>query len=221
MGAPRAEMLNVHVPRASAMRVAIRFCTAIVIIGICGLSVARGSSIVRFSFAMVNIESLKNRAEVTHPWSAVPGVASRALQAELADKIDPSKAAISRRERLSAILSIKPLSSSDWFALCQLRLKMDQPMEQVLETLTLSLVTGPNEGYIMPERGILGLYLWEDLSADLKWRAARDLATGGKPDSEKFRTVLALKPEAVRNELGRALLAAGLSAEEVDRRLRF
>ena len=43
-------------------------------------------------------------------WSFVPDVASAALQAELREKIDISdqKAADSRREALSAILSIEP-----------------------------------------------------------------------------------------------------------------
>ena len=57
-----------------------------------------------------------------------------------------------------------------------MQLVTDQPMEQVLESLKLSTLTGPNEGYVMAERGIFGVSLWEGLSPDLKSRVAIDLA---------------------------------------------
>ena len=52
-------------------------------------------------------------------------------------------------------------------------------MEQVLGSLKLSMLTGPNEGYVMAERGIFGVSLWESLSPDLKRRVINDLAKGG------------------------------------------
>ena len=99
--------------RLLAMRVGIRVWTAIALIGICGLSVAQGWRIVHFSLAMLNIDSSDKQAEISHAWSAIPGVGSTALQTALRE-IDPSdlKAANSRRETLSTILSIKPLSSA-------------------------------------------------------------------------------------------------------------
>ena len=39
------------------MRAVIRFCTAIVMIGICGFSVARGLGIVQFSLALARVDS--------------------------------------------------------------------------------------------------------------------------------------------------------------------
>ena len=162
------------------MRADIRLLTAIAMIGICGFSVTRGWSIVHFSLAMANVDSSEKRDEIINAWSSVPGVASAALQAELTEKIDISdlKAANSRREVLSSILSIKPLSSVDWLSLSGMQLVTDQPMEQVLESLELSMLTGPNEGYVMAERGIFGVSLWESLSPDLKSRVATDLAAG-------------------------------------------
>ena len=102
------------------------------------------------------------------------------MKAELREKIDISdpKAANSRREALSAILSIEPLSSVNWLSLSGMQLVTDQPMEQVLESLELSMVTGPNEGYVMADRGIFGVSLWERLSPELKRRVAADLAAG-------------------------------------------
>ena len=156
-------------------------------------------------------------------WTAAPDVASAALQAELREKINTSdpKAANSRREALSSILSIKPLSSVDWLSLSGMQLVTDQPMEQVLESLKLSMLTGPNEGYLMAERGIFGVSLWESLSPDLKRRVAIDLAAGEISGNEKIRAVLSAEPERVRNELREALLATGLSPKEIEQRLGF
>ena len=111
----------------------------------------------------MKIDSSEKRAEIVNAWTAVPGLASTALQAELTDEINPSdlKAAYRRREVLSAILSIKPLSSIDWLSLSGMQLVTDQPMEEVLGSLKLSMLTGPNEGYVMTERGIFGVSLWE------------------------------------------------------------
>jgi hypothetical protein len=203
------------------MRADIRFWTAITMIGICALSVTRGLSIVQFSLATANIHSSENRAETIHKWTAVPGIASAAVQSELTEKINPSdlKAANTRREALSAILSVKPLSSMNWLSLSGMQFITDQPMDQVLGSLRLSRLTGPNEGYVMAERGIFGASIWEDLSPDLKRHTAMDLAVEEIPDVGRFRTVISAKSETVRNELRTAILATGLSPKEVEERL--
>ena len=206
-----------------AMRANIRFWTAIAMIGICTLSIGRGVSIVHFSLAMMNIGSSESRAETIHSWTTVPGIASSALQPQLTEKTNPSdlKAANSRREALSAMLSIKPLSSMDWLLLSGMQQITDQPMDQVFGSLMLSTMTGPNEGYVMADRGMFGASLWEDLSPDLKRHAAMDLSAGEMPDNAKFRAVLSTKSEGVQNELRTAILATGLSAKEVEQRLGF
>jgi hypothetical protein len=205
------------------MRADIRFWTAITVIGFCAFAVVRGLSVVHFSLAMANIGSSENRAEIIHAWTAVPGVASAALQSQLKEKIDPSdlKAANSRREALSAILSIEPLSSTNWLSLSGLQLITDQPMDQVFGSLVLSTMTGPNEGYVMAERGMFGVSLWEDLPPDLKRHVITDLAAGDVPEYGKLRAVLSAKSEAAQNELRAAILATGLSPKEVERRLGF
>jgi hypothetical protein len=194
-----------------------------ILIGTCAFSVVRGLSIVRFSLDMATIGSSESGAETISMWARVPGIGSTALQSKLKEKINPSDltAANSRREALSAILSIEPLSATDWLSLSGVQLITDQPMEQVLATLMLSALTGPNEGYIMTDRGIFGASLWEDLSPDLRRRTAIDLATGKPPENGTFRAVLSTKSEAVRNELRTAILATGLSPKEVERRLGF
>jgi hypothetical protein len=203
------------------MRADIRFWTAITLIGICALSVTRGLSIVHFSLAMANIHSSENRSETIHKWTGVPGIASAALESELTEKINPSdlKAANNRREALSAILSIKPLSSMNWLSLSGMQFITDQPMEHVLGSLRLSRMAGPNEGYVMADRGLFGASLWEDLSPDLKRHTAMDLAVEEIPDDSRFRPVLSAKSETVRNELRTVILATGLPPKEVERRL--
>ena len=129
---------------------------------------------------MANVNSSEKRDEIINTWSFAPEVASAALHAGLTKKIDISdqKAANRRRDVLSSILSIEPLSSLDWLSLSGVQLVTDQPMGQVLGSLELSMLTGRNEGYVMAERGIFGISLWESLSPYLKTRVANDLAAG-------------------------------------------
>src|SRR5215470_15866711 len=203
------------------MRVNIRSWTAIIVIGICAFSAVRGESIVRFSLAMATIGSSESRAETIGMWATVPGVASTALQSKLKEKIDDLKAVNRRREALAAVLSIKPLSSIDWLSLSGLQLITDRPMDQVFGSLVLSVMTGPNEGYVMAERGTFGVSLWEDLPPDLKRHMIIDLAAGETPEYGKFQAVLSTKSVAVRNEIRTAILATGVSPKEVERRLGF
>jgi len=198
----------------------IRLWTAIVVIGICGFSIARGLGIVHFSLAMANIDSQERRAEIVNAWSAAPDVASYALQADLTDQIDPSdqKAADRRRQTLSTLVSIKPMSSYSWLSLSGLQLITDQPMEQVFDSLELSMLTGPNESYVIEDRRFFGVSLWERLSPDLKRRVTNDLAEEIH-DSFKFRLFASAQPEQVKNEVRAALSAAGLSAKEIETRL--
>jgi hypothetical protein len=203
------------------MYAGIRLLTAIVVIGICGLAVARGLSIVHFSLAMANIDSPEKRAEIANTWGTVPEVASRALQADLTYQIDPSdqKAADRRRQVLAAIASIKPMSSSNWLSLSGLQLITDQPMEQVFDSLELSMLTGPNEGYLMEERAIYGVSLWQRLSPDLKRRVAADLTVSRDSTNDRLRTYVSGQPQQVRNELREALIATGLSPKEIEKQL--
>ncbi len=206
------------------MRTVTRLSTAIVMIGICGFSVAQGWRLVHFSLVSANIDVLENRAEIINKWAAVPGVASTALQAELQEKINRSdpKLTNSRRQALETLFSIKPLSSVDWLSLSDMELVTDQPMGRVLGALTLSTLTGPNEGYVMAERAIFALSLWEDLWPDLKSHVAIDLRPMLSPptpaegaEKGNFLSVLATKSERVRNELRTALVAAGISPKAI------
>ena len=208
----------------------IRLLTAIGLIVISGTSVAQGWSIVRFFLTSVNIVSSEERAEIADAWRATSGITSTALHDELTDETNrpDEMAAYRQRALLSAILSIKPMSSMDWLFLSNVELTTHRSMEEVLDSLKLSMLTGPNEAYVMVKRGAFGLSLWEHLSPDLKDRVANDLipiliprtpAEGAERD--KLRSILATKPEPVRQELQEALLAAGLSPNDIKQKAGF
>jgi hypothetical protein len=212
------------------MRITIRLLTAIALIVISGVAVAQGWGIVRFFLASMDIVSSEKRARMADAWRATSGVISTALQDELADEIDQTDmiAAYRQRELLSTILPIKPLSSMDWLVLSKAELMTHQPMEDVFGSLELSMLTGPNEGYVMEERAVFALSLWEKLPKDLKRHAAADVAsmlfprtTLGRAEPWKFQAVLATKPDSVRNELREALIATGVSSKEIEERLGF
>ena len=205
------------------MRADVRLWTAIAIIGICGFSIAQGLGIVQFSLATANINSSQKRAQIIETWSSAPDVASAALKLALTEKINASdrKAADGRRDALSSILSIEPLSSVNWLSLSSLQLITDQPMEQVFASLELSMLTGPNEGYVMADRGLFGVSLWERLPSDLRRRVAIDLAAAGTTGGERIRAALASQPDQALNEVRAAMIATGLSPQQVDQRLGF
>lgn len=205
------------------MRTDIRLLTSITLIGICGLSIAQGWGIVRFSLDMQNVDSLEKRAAVINTWGSVRNVASEALQAELTQKfeISDSKAANSRRAVVASMLSIEPLSAVNWLSLSEIQLETDQPMEQVFKSLELSMLSGPNEGYVRAERGIFGVSLWQGLSPYLRSRVAQDLADRELVGNERLRAVISSQSERVRSGIHTALLATGLSPKDVEQRLGF
>ena len=181
----------------------------------------QGWSILHFSVAIANVASSDKRGETAHSWTGISGVASTALKAELEGSFDSSdwKASNKRRDDLSALLAVKPVSSIDWLSLSRLELLTAQPRAQILSSLLLSWATGPNEGYVMAERGTFGLSLWEVLPPDLRSRVIADLARVEITESGKFKTALSTKPEAVQKEIRAGLLALGLSPKEVEHRL--
>jgi len=204
--------------------------TAIVVMGICGFAVARGFSVAHFSLAMAHVDSAETRSAIAKNWGAAADVASTALQADVDYQINPSdqKAADHRRQTVTALALIEPLSSSNWLSLSGLQLITDQPMDQVFDSLELSMLTGPNEGDVAGERAVFAVSLWQRLPADLKNRAVLDVATIIFPLTQaeadavgKFRAVLATEPDWVRNELREALVATGVRPQDIEQRLGF
>ena len=204
------------------IRTTIRLLTATVVIVMSGIAVAQGWDIVRFFAASVNIVSSEKRAVFADTLRARSGIISTALLDDLDDEANRADviAAYRRRELLYAILSIKPMSSMHWLSLSRMDLMTHQSMDDVFGSLELSMLTGPNEGYVMEERRFFGVSLWDRLPPDLKRRVSNDVA-GEIHDSFYFRVFASAQPEQVKNELREALSAAGLSPKDIEMRLGF
>ncbi len=205
---------------------AVRILTTLVIASLCGLAVVRGWSIVRFSGAMVGINASTAQADVVMPWTAVPGLASVALQASLTTVTDPIadiEGSRKRGDELGAILSVQPLSSVNWLSIAGIRLVTGQPLDKVFAALALSWLTGPNEGSVMLDRGVFGLLQWETLPADARKRTIADLAgailgtTVRDDEILPAKRVLAAKPAATRREVADLLRADRVPQNELVR----
>ena len=194
----------------------VRFLTALAVVGLCALAVSRGWDIVRFSMADAGLQ-----AEAVRPWVAVSGLSFSAQESLLTDEADPGdeKRAQKRRNELTDILAVRPLSSEYWLALSEMRLVTLEPSNKVVEAFELSTLTGANEDYMMARRGVFGVSHWEVLPAEVRMRAATDLVAGPLSDRTvaKLRTALSGKTETVRQEIRTALEAEGLAPKELAR----
>lgn len=201
-----------------------RIPVAITVIALCGFAVFRGVDIVRFTIAKSGLEATESQTETLLQWASVPGLAFYALEAALRRPVDPLniEAARGRRDQFAATLAVRPLASLNWLSLAGMRYATGQPSSDTLKALTLSSVTGPNEGYIMSQRAIFELMQWDGLPADAKRRAVGDFVTAFRKIglTNKQRTtaasVLAGKGQDARSEIIELLRSEGLSATDLD-----
>src|SRR5437879_10134191 len=114
-----------------------RVLTALAVIGLCGFAVSRGWNIAHFSIATAGVASPQHRADAVRPWIGVTGLAGAALEASLTDAVDPtdSDGIRKRRDVFAAILSVRPMSSMNWFSLAIMRLMVRQPTDKIIVTL--------------------------------------------------------------------------------------
>jgi hypothetical protein len=90
------------------------------------------------------------------------------------------------------------------------------------------MLTGPNESHVMGPRAVYAVSLWERLPEELKSHVVADVAAMMSPHTPaegaevgKFQAALAAEPDWARNELKNALVATGISANEIEKRLGF
>ena len=202
-----------------------RLVTGLAILGLCSFAVVRGWSIVRFVDARAHLDLREARVEAIRSWVGLPGLSSTALQESLTQINDATDVdgARKRADELSALLSVRPLSSVNWLALGGMRLVTGQPEKEVLSALEMSWVTGPNEGSVMLQRGTFGLLLWEALPSDARRRVIDDIvgALLGTPvDNSELalaRNVLTAKSVDARLEITSRMQAESLSATQLAR----
>jgi hypothetical protein len=157
----------------------LRFLTAICVIAVAAFAVVRG-------------------------WEVATAGTAGDVARERYNPADADSVA-KRRATLVEQLSQRPASSLHWALLAQTQLQNGEPPERVLRTLTLSAVTGPNEGTVMATRARLGILLWESMPPDLQKRTINDLAGFNLDDAVSPGVALSLKPPAVREEIAAAL----------------
>ena len=192
----------------------IRGGTALLILALCVPAVMRGWNILWFSRAEVN-------GEDTRPWAGVSGLTFSALESSLtalADSADKAQVA-KRRDDIIKVLTIRPLASEYWLTLAGIRVLGGEPLLKALDALTLSTVTGPNEGYLITQRGIFGISYWEILPSEVRNRALTELAArrlSGR-NAERVRTILAGKTPEVRQNIRAALQARGFPEDDFSR----
>jgi hypothetical protein len=204
---------------------AVRSLTAFAVIGLSLVAIVQGCGIVGFVSARADAAARADRADALRSWIAVPGVAGEALTAMLSRLADPTDtdAARQRSETLSAILALQPLSTMNWLSLAGARLISQEAYDQVLAALTMSWLTGANEGSVMVQRGTFGLLQWEILSPAIRSRVIADLAgalletTVRDGEIGPARTVLATKSADTRQEIAGLLHAQGVAANDLVR----
>lgn len=151
---------------------------------LCLFAVIRGWNVTRFAAASVRLAPHEDRPDAFLAWTKVAGVGDLALEAWLTRMVPATgiDAARRRADILAELLAVRPMSSVDWLSLAGMAFATAQPRDKILAALTMSWVTGPNEGSIMVSRAIFGLLRWEALPDDARRRAAGDLAEAVRED---------------------------------------
>jgi len=191
-----------------------RLLTALAVVGICIWPVWQGVNVIRYSMA-------DSKPEAVSPWRSVSGLAFAAREDALTSINDSSDDATirKRRDEIAGILAIRPLSSHYWLQLAEARVDAHDALAKALAALELSSVTGPNEGYMITQRGLFGIWQWEVLPADVQKRAIADLVARQLSDAKLawLKTTLSGKTEQVRQEIRLALQSQGFSKNNFDR----
>jgi hypothetical protein len=198
-----------------------RFLTALVVVGACAVTAFRGGAFIAFSSAR-HAGAPGAAAEAMAAWTDVPGVGSTAREAALKRNVDPLDSEQTRiqYERLTHLLSTRPLASPFWLSLAAQRLADGFSFEKVKNPLVLSTLTGPNENRVMTQRGIFGLWLWERLTPELRRSVINDIAGAlfSDPDIIRLGGVWSSKPDAVKQDVRTDLVKnAGLTEKDLNR----
>jgi hypothetical protein len=206
-------------------RGAVRIFTVFAVIAICVYTTWSGWSVMTFARARAALVSEENRGSEMRPWTDRAGLGGAALEAVVSAPIALSNVAAveQRADDLAAILSGRPLSSTAWLSLAGVRLARGEPFANVLGALAMSSLTGANEGSLMLQRGIFGLFQWESLPLEVRSRIVGDIAgalsgtTVRDGEIEPARTLLATKAAQTQQEIAGLLRASGVPPNELAR----
>jgi hypothetical protein len=185
--------------------------TMVAIVALCGPAVVRGWDVLRFSTEEAVERNQAARGEALQAWASIEGLQYFARQASFSGDVEwnDTKGVVKRRDELTEILSVSPMSSPHWLLLSSMRrLARDAPV-WIIAALSMSDVTGPNEQYVMSQRAMFVLSLWENLPTDVRESLANDLAMTWKSFStvklDELRGMLSSKSDKDRSSILRAL----------------
>jgi hypothetical protein len=188
--------------------------TALVVAGVCILPVWQGFELIRYALA-------GDQREIVRAWANVPGLGFVARQFTLTPTDDSSDDTTirKRRDEVVDILTVRPLSSFFWLQLAESHVDAHEAPVSTSAALELSMLTGANEGYMMTQRGMFGIWQWEALSPESQKNAIANLVARRLSDKNAawMQKTLAEKPEQVRQAVRLALQAEGLRKDEFAR----
>jgi hypothetical protein len=193
----------------------LRLLTAIGIMIATGVAILQGLGILQF---VTDGAPTWLAVGDPQPWIVAPGVRAAVLDAELRKTAAATGfgGVDQRIDLLTRSLEVQPLSSGKWLSLAGMRLLTPKPADLVA-ALTMSAITGPNEGAVMWRRGIFGLLEWENLPADARKRTVADLSgaiiTGTVGDGElnQAKQAAATQPPMMRSQIKSLLRGQGVT----------
>jgi hypothetical protein len=182
------------------------------VVALCTPGVVRGWDILRFSAQEAAVRDQADRGESLRPWTSIEGLEYSARQASFSGEVEwnDTSGALKRRDELTEILSVSPMSSPHWLLLSSMRSLARDPSVWMIAALSMSDVTGRNEGYVMSQRAVFVLSQWENLPSDVRDSAANDLAMTWKtfttPKLAQLRSMLSAKSDKDRSDIRTAVM---------------
>jgi hypothetical protein len=126
----------------------IRLATMMVVIGLAGFAVLKGSQIAALSWSGWGVLQPSESGWVDR--SSVVALPS-------ASGIADTGAQTMVSEQIADAIGRSPLSGRNWLALAGMQLMSGAPGQRIVSSLVMSAVTGPNNLELMAGRGLLGL----------------------------------------------------------------
>jgi hypothetical protein len=198
-----------------------RFLATVMVCAVCVQAVIRGETVAHFAITSMSLDRPDGGFEALKGWRDVVGVAAAARDpAGLPSGKSDQDALGRQRNALEAFIAVKPFSPTQWVALADADLSLDEPLERTVRAYEMAQLTGPYEGYAMPRRAILGVLLWEKLDPDERIGAARDLVLADFSTSQQIvmRGILSAKGAAARDAIRFQMLQIeGLQADRLDK----
>jgi hypothetical protein len=148
-------------------------------------------------------------------WKDVAGAADSARRLGLGvvkAEMPNDKAAL--ETLLSNVVENSPTSDTIWQDIAEIRQARGRSVDAVLTAFRMSVLTGSHEGAGMIRRAIFGLEHWKDMPEPDRRTVVRDLLATISSDvkpQERYRQILAAKPELERDAVRAAILESGIA----------